>query len=65
MEGRYRGDGYYEYPRGRFDASLVYGNEEVARTSGDVVIGYDACHRTEIEKWADEYGFNVEWSKSA
>ena len=56
-----RGDGYFEYDRGKFDAGLAYWQNEVARTDGDLVIGYDKRHRKAIEEWADEYGLEIEW----
>lgn len=61
----YRGNGYYEYEYGRFDAALVYDGEMIARTDGDRIIGYNRFHKKEINEWAAEYGYNVEWSKGA
>lgn len=56
-----RGNGYYEYEHGRFDAALVYAGEMIARTDGDVILGFDRAHKDAITEWADEYGYDVEW----
>ena len=36
---------------------------EVGRCGTDSIlsIGYDLRHRYEMEKWADEHGFGIEW----
>lgn len=36
---------------------------EVGRCGTDSIlsIGYELRHRAEIEEWADEYGFSVDW----
>jgi hypothetical protein len=36
---------------------------EVGRRGTDSIlsIGYDLRNRAEIEEWADQYGFGVEW----
>lgn len=56
-----RGDGYYEAERGWFNASLIYEDEEIARTDGDLVIAYDESHKSAVEEWAEEYGYPIEW----
>ena len=57
----YRGNGYYECEHGRFDASLVYDNKEIARTYGELILAYDRKHIAEITEWANEYGYDIEW----
>lgn len=61
-----RGNGYTEIDVGVFNAGLItaYG-VMIAKTDGDIIIGYtDTCNRRdaqEVENWADEYGYPVEW----
>lgn len=65
----YRGNGYFESERGCFNSSLIYwvfGDEyvEIARTDYDSVIGYKeyrSQHGSEIEEFADDYGYEIEW----
>lgn len=65
-----RGNGYWEADHGVFNSCLIKsdyytGDVIIAKTDGELVIGYaDSCSnqdRQEVEKWADEYGYPVEW----
>ena len=65
-----RGNGYWQAEYGCRDACLITtdyyaGDTVIARTDGDVIIGYaNECSerdKQEVTEWADEYGYPVEW----
>lgn len=59
-----RGNGYEEHERGRFESALTWNGEEIARTSGELIIAYSEyspAHDEEVKAWANEYGFEIEW----
>ena len=67
-----RGNGYFEAEYGCRDAALIEAgysmmdcDHMIARTDGDVIYAYSDCYSKrnaeEINKWADEYGYQVEW----
>ena len=51
------GTTYKEAEHGRFDASLLQGDEEIARTSGDSVLYYSG-KLSDVMKWAESYDIN-------
>lgn len=61
---------YFDAERGRFDAFLIReartpfeDDEVIAYTDGDCVIGTpkNISDHAEIEDWADEFGYEIEW----
>ncbi len=59
--GRINNNDYEEYESGRFDSSLVCDGEEVARTYGDIIRGFNKIHEEAIKAWAKWYELPIEW----